>query len=74
MRPLQTAGRFMALPLDAGEHDIVIEARLSPLRRGFLALAAVSLVMALVLVFREHRNYRAKAAGIQGLMPSPKDP
>ena len=63
VRPLQTAGRFMALPLDAGEHDIAIEARLSPLRRGLLVLAAVSLVMALVLVFREHRNNRAYAAG-----------
>ena len=62
VRPLQTAGRFMALPLDAGEHDIVIKARLSPLRRGLLALAAVSLVMALVLVFREHRNKRAEPA------------
>ena len=63
VRPLQTAGRFMALPLDAGSHDIAIEARLSPLRRGLLALAAVSLVMALVLVLREHRNNRANAAG-----------
>ena len=63
VRPLQTAGRFMALPLDAGEHDIVIKARLSPLRRGLLALAAVSLVMALVLVFREHRNKRAEFCG-----------
>ncbi len=62
VRPLQTAGRFMALPLDAGEHDIVIKARLSPLRRSFLVLAAVSLVMALVLVFREHRNKRAEPA------------
>ena len=63
VRPLQTAGRFIALPLDAGEHDLVIEARLSPLRRGLLALAAVSLVVALALVFREHRHSRANAAG-----------
>ena len=58
VRPLQTAGRFMALPLEAGEHEIAIEARLSPLRRGLLALAAVSLVLALALVVREHRNLR----------------
>ena len=63
VRPLQTAGRFMALPLDAGEHEIAIEARLSPLRRGLLALGAVSLVLALALVFREHRNQRANIAG-----------
>ncbi len=63
VRPLQTAGRFMALPLEAGVHEIAIEARLSPLRRGLLALSAVSLVMALALVVREHRNTRANAAG-----------
>ena len=40
-----------------GEHVIAIEARLSPLRRGLLALGAVSVVvMALALVFREQRN------------------
>ena len=63
VRPLQTAGRFMALPLEAGEHEIAIEARLSPLRRGLLALAAVSLVLALALVARERRNSRTNAAG-----------
>ena len=63
VRPLQTAGRFMALPLEAGGHVIAIEARLSPLRKGLLALAAVSLVMALALVVRENRNTRANAAG-----------
>ena len=36
--PLQTAGRFIALRLEAGEHRIVLEARLSPLRRTLLAL------------------------------------
>ena len=63
VRPLQTAGRFMALPLEAGEHVITIKAGLSPLRRGLLVLAAVSLVVALVLVFREQRNNQADAAG-----------
>ena len=29
VQPMQTAGRFIALPLEAGEHDIVLEAQLS---------------------------------------------
>ena len=36
--PLQTAGRFIALRLDAGEQRVVLEARLSPLRRTLLVL------------------------------------
>ncbi len=56
VQPMETAGRFMALPLEAGEHDIVIEARLSPLRKSLVALSGVLLVGALVLVFREHRS------------------
>ncbi len=50
----------MALPLEAGEHDIVIEARLSPLRKRFVALSGVLLVGALVLVCREHRRAKKK--------------
>lgn len=71
VRPLQTAGRFMALPLEAGVHEIAIEARLSPLRRGLLALAAISLVLALALVVREHRNTRANVAEPD---PQPEEP
>ena len=36
--PLRTAGGFMAVPLVAGEHDLTLEAELSPLRRGLLAV------------------------------------
>ena len=50
VEPLQTAGRFIALHLDSGEHVIRIEARLSPLRQGLLALAvALTLLGALAL-------------------------
>ena len=59
VQPMETAGRFMAIPLDAGEHDIVIRARLSPLRKSLLLVAGVSLAGALVLVFRELRGDRS---------------
>ncbi len=59
VQPMETAGRFIAIPLDAGEHEIVVTARLSPLRKGLLLLAAVSLAGALVLVFRERRENRS---------------
>ena len=58
VRPLETAGRFMAVPLEAGEHDIAITARLSPLRKGLLALAAVTLAAAVALALREGRKAR----------------
>ena len=56
VRPMETAGRFMAIPLEAGEHDIAITARLSPLRKTLLLLAAVCLAGALVLVLSERRE------------------
>ncbi len=56
VQPMETAGRFVALPLEAGEHDIVLQARLSPLRRGLLVLGGVLLVGALALVVREQRQ------------------
>ncbi len=58
VEPMETAGRFMAIPLEAGEHDIAIRARLSPLRKGLLLLAGVCLAGALALVLREHGNDR----------------
>ncbi|MXZ11799.1 MAG: hypothetical protein F4Y79_20460 [Gemmatimonadetes bacterium] len=56
VEPLETAGRFIALPLDAGEHDIVIQARLSPLRRGLIGFSSVMLLVALALVFIEQKR------------------
>ena len=63
VQPMETAGRFIALSLDAGEHDIVIQARLSPLRRNLLYLKLILLSIALALVFIEHR--RVKQAKIK---------
>ncbi len=56
VRPMETAGRFLAVPLEAGEHVIAIRARLSPLRKGLLLLAGVCLAGALALVIRERRS------------------
>ena len=56
VEPLETAGRFIALPLDAGEHDIVIQARLSPLRRGLIGFSGVMLLGTLALAFMEHKR------------------
>ncbi len=56
VQPLETAGRFIALPLEAGEHDIVIQARLSPLRRGLIGFSVVMLLGILALVFMEHKR------------------
>ena len=56
VQPLETAGRFIALPLEAGEHDIVIQARLSPLRRGLIGFGVVMLLGTLALVFMEHKR------------------
>ncbi len=56
VEPLETAGRFIALPLEAGEHDIVIQAQLSPLRRGLIGFSVVMLLGILALVFMEHKR------------------
>ena len=61
VEPLETAGRFIALPLEAGEHDIVIQARLSPLRRGLIGFGVVMLLGTLGLVSMEQkRNKKTK--------------
>ena len=62
VEPLETAGRFIALPLEAGEHDIVIQARLSPLRRGLIGLGVVMLLGTLGLVFMEQKR---KSSGLR---------
>ena len=56
VQPLETAGRFIALPLEAGKHDIVIQARLSPLRRGLIGFGVVMLLGTLGLVFMEQKR------------------
>ena len=56
VQPLETGGRFIALPLEAGEHNIVIQARLSPLRRGLIGFSGVMLLGTLGLVFMEHKR------------------
>jgi len=65
VRLLQTAGRFIALPLDPGEHRIVLEARLSPLRKGLLCLALFLLAVGAWSAVREHR----RASSLSGFSP-----
>lgn len=57
VQPLETAGHFIALPLDQGEHRIVLVPRLSPLRRGLLWLDLLMLVSAVVIWMRGKRPF-----------------
>ena len=54
--PLQTAGRFIALRLDEGDHTIVLETHLSPLRLGLMALTAVIFMAASILWILQRRR------------------
>ena len=54
--PLETAGGFICLPLEEGAHEIVLEARLSPLRRGLLVLDLLLLSGAVWVSVREKRK------------------
>ena len=56
VKPLQTAGGFICLPLEEGKHEIVLEARLSPLRRGLLALDLLLLALGISVSVRERRR------------------
>lgn len=57
--PLQTVERFIALRLEAGEHRIALEPRLSPLRRFFLLLDMGLLIAAVwVWVWEGRRSER----------------
>ncbi len=56
--PYQTAGRFIALRLSEGEHRIVLEPVLSPLRRGLLILN-----VALVAACLGYVGWRARHSG-----------
>ena len=55
VEPLQTGGRFMALPLEEGKHRIVLEPQLSPLRRALLCIDALLLVGMVWMWVRERR-------------------
>ena len=57
---LQTAGRFIAIELEAGEHVIEIRAKLSPLRRSILALAAALVLLGSTLIYRQWRAVATK--------------
>ena len=54
-----TAGGFIALPLERGEHRIVLTPYLSLLRRGLLALDLVLLGGAVLVILAERRRERA---------------
>ena len=54
--PLRTAGGFMAVQLEAGEHDLTLEAKLSPLRRGLLAVNLFYLAATVFLLVDNRRK------------------
>ena len=56
--PLRTAGGFMAVHLEAGEHDLTLEAELSPLRRGLLAVNLLYLGATAYLFVSNRRRKR----------------
>jgi hypothetical protein len=55
VEPLQTGGRFIALPLEEGKHRIVLEPQLSPLRRVLLCIDVLLLVGMVGMWVRERR-------------------
>jgi hypothetical protein len=57
--PMQTAGRFIALKLSEGEHRIVLEGTLSPLRKGLLVMDLCLLLLAIGVI--QYRKMRGKA-------------
>ena len=62
--PLRTAGGFMAVQLEAGEHGLVLEAELSPLRRGLLAVNLLCLAATAYLFASNRRRKRTGNPGI----------
>ncbi len=56
--PLRTAGGFMAVHLEAGEHDVTLEAELSPLRRVLLAVNLLYLTATAYLFVGNRRRKR----------------
>ena len=62
VEPLQTGGRFIALPLEEGEHCIVLEPRLSSLRRALLCIDVLLLVGMILVWVRERRVWAARTS------------
>jgi len=56
VEPLVTAGRFIALKLDAGVHRIRLEPYLSPLRQSLLILNIVLLFLSGYILYRERHH------------------
>jgi len=50
--PWKTAGHYIALPLEAGEHQITLTPRLSPLRRSLLLFDLLFLILSGWLLWR----------------------
>jgi hypothetical protein len=61
MRPWRTAGHAMALPLNAGEHHIEIQARLSPLRRGLLMMDVLLVLGMAAVALRQAQTRRQRS-------------
>jgi hypothetical protein len=56
VRAMPTAGRFIALRLEAGEHTILLEPYLSPLRRALLGVDLVLLAVGALVLVRQRRS------------------
>ena len=59
--PLRTAAGFICLPLEPGPHRIVLQARLSPLRKTLLVLDGLLLALAAAALWWT-RNKRQRPA------------
>ena len=53
---LETAGGYLALELPPGRHDILLQPRLSPLRRGLIGMDLGLLMLAAVVLVRHRRR------------------
>jgi len=54
--PIETSGGFIAIPLQAGRQHIVLEARMSPLRKTLLGIDVLFLVAAIALAWRARKK------------------
>jgi hypothetical protein len=56
VEPLRTSDRFIALKLEAGEHNIVLEPYLSPLRKSLLILNICLVAAGALWIYNSRRN------------------